>query len=101
VTNLLLDLTGVVALLSNYIETIVTAVIGAVIAAGSWLVRKVLTSERKIELLEAEIKGREERREEERKFLTQIQNQMQSGFDTLKRDVDEVRRDVLDIYKDR
>ncbi len=88
-------------MLSNYIETIVTAVIGAVIAAGSWLVRKVLTSERKIELLEAEIKGREERREEERKFLTQIQHQMQSGFATLKADVDEVRRDVLDIYKDR
>jgi len=97
----LLDLTGVVTLLNNYIETLVTAVIGAVIAAGGWLVRKVLTSERKIELLESEIKGREERREEERKFLTQIQHQMQSGFDTLKRDVDEVRRDVLDIYKDR
>jgi uncharacterized membrane protein (DUF106 family) len=70
------------------INTIIVTVIGAISTAGTWLVRTVLTNQKQITLLQEEICTRDKRREEDRTMWKE-----------LKDDVKEIKRDILDIYK--
>jgi hypothetical protein len=51
-------------------------------------VRRVLTNEKQIALLQKEVSSRDERRNEDREIMRDIQT-----------DLKEVKRDILDIYK--
>lgn len=72
----------------NYFEYIVGSLVAAVFSGISWLVRRVLTNEKQIELLQREIISRDARREEDREIMRDIQS-----------DLKEVKRDILDLYK--
>ena len=72
----------------DYLEYIIGSAIAAIFSAGTWLVRRVLTNEKQIALLQTEIVSRDERRNEDREIMRDIQT-----------DLKEVRRDILDIYK--
>jgi len=72
----------------NYLEYIIGSAVAAVFSAGTWLVRRVLTNEKQIALLQKEVASRDERRNEDREIMRDIQT-----------DLKEVKRDILDIYK--
>ena len=72
----------------NYLEYIVGSAVAAVFSAGTWLVRRVLTNEKQIALLQTEITSRDDRRTEDREIMRDIQT-----------DLKEDKRDILDIYK--
>lgn len=72
----------------NYLEYIIGSAIAAIFSAGTWLVRRVLTNEKQIALLQTEIASRDDRRSEDREIMRDIQT-----------DLKEVKRDILDIYK--
>jgi|APGre2960657373_1045057.scaffolds.fasta_scaffold221374_1 hypothetical protein len=72
----------------NYLEYIIGGTIAAVFSGISWLVRRVLTNEKQIALLQTEIISRDERRNEDREIMRDIQS-----------DLKEVKRDILDLYK--
>ena len=72
----------------NYLEYIIGGAIAAVFSGISWLVRRVLTNEKQIALLQTEIISRDERRNEDREIMRDIQSDMK-----------EVKRDILDLYK--
>ena len=72
----------------NYFEYIVGSAIAAVFSGITWLVRRVLTNEKQIALLQTEIISRDERRNEDREIMKDIQS-----------DLKEVKRDILDLYK--
>lgn len=72
----------------NYVEYIVAGVISSMFAGVTWLIRRVLTNERQIALLQSEIRDRDTRRQEDREIMNEI-----------KTDLKEVKRDILDLYK--
>jgi hypothetical protein len=72
----------------NYLEYIIGGTIAAIFSGISWLVRRVLTNEKQIALLQTEIISRDERRNEDREIMRDIQS-----------DLKEVKRDILDLYK--
>lgn len=72
----------------NYLEYIIGGAIAAVFSGISWLIRRVLTNEKQIALLQTEIISRDERRNEDREIMKDIQS-----------DLKEVKRDILDLYK--
>jgi len=57
-------------------------------AGVTWLVRRVLTNEKQIALLQVEIKDRDIRRQEDREIMNEI-----------KTDLKDVKRDIIDLYK--
>jgi hypothetical protein len=72
----------------NYLEYVVGGFVAAVFSGISWLIRRVLTNEKQIALMQAEIRDRDIRRQEDREIMNEI-----------KSDLKEVKRDVIDLYK--
>ena len=72
----------------NYLEYIVGSACAAVVSGITWLVRRVLTNEKQIALLQNEIISRDSRRQEDREIMNEI-----------KADLKEVKRDIIDLYK--
>lgn len=72
----------------NYVEYIVAGVVSSMFAGVTWLIRRVLTNEKQIALLQSEIRDRDTRRQEDREIMNEI-----------KTDLKEVKRDILDLYK--
>lgn len=70
--------------LHSFVTWIVVSVGGAVV----WLFRKVLTNERQISMLKAEIDSREERRNEDRQVMQEIREDLKG-----------VKNDILDLWK--
>lgn len=70
--------------LHSFVTWVVVSVGGAVI----WLFRKVLTNERQISMLKAEIDSREERRNEDRQVMQEIREDLKG-----------VKNDILDLWK--
>lgn len=60
------------------------AVIGVIVAAGAWIVRRVITNQKQIELLQSEIKHRDTLREADRADIADV-----------KKDVREIRNALL------
>lgn len=65
---------------TSIISTIIAAVVGAV----TWLIRRVLTNHRQIELLQLEIKHRDKQRDEDRESLKAVRD-----------DVKDIRRAIM------
>ena len=59
-------------MVGKIVEDFWSGIIAAIIAAGSWLVRRVLTNQRQIELLTAEIKHRDNLREADRADISDV-----------------------------
>ena len=72
----------------EYLEYIIASGIAAIFSGISWLIRRVLTNEKQIDLLHNEIKERDIRRQEDREIMNEIKN-----------DLKEVKRDVIELYK--
>jgi sensor histidine kinase YesM len=72
----------------DYLNYIIGGVISSIFAGITWLVRRVLTNEKQIALLQLEIKDRDVRRQEDREIMQEI-----------KSDLKEVKRDIIDLYK--
>jgi hypothetical protein len=69
---------------TSIVSTIVATVVGAV----AWLIRRVLTNQRQIELLEREIKHRDELRQADRAALSEVRD-----------DVKEIRKAIMGVSK--
>lgn len=72
----------------NYIEYIIGSAVAAIFSGISWLIRRVLTNEKQIALLQTEIRSRDVRRQEDREIMNEI-----------KTDLKEVKRDIIELYK--
>lgn len=72
----------------DYLNYIIGGVISSIFAGITWLVRRVLTNEKQIALLQLEIRDRDVRRQEDREIMQEI-----------KSDLKEVKRDIIDLYK--
>jgi septal ring factor EnvC (AmiA/AmiB activator) len=73
----------------DYLDYIVSGIVATVFSAMAWLVRTVLTNQKQLQLLEREIKAREERRDEDRQAMKEIRD-----------DIKEIKRDILDLYRE-
>jgi len=56
------------------LNAIIASVVAAGFAASTWLVRRVLTNEKQIALLEAELKSRHAQREEDRQDVKDLKS---------------------------
>ena len=72
----------------NYLEYIIGSAVAAIFSGITWLIRRVLTNEKQIALMQAEIRSRDVRRQEDREIMNEI-----------KSDLKEVKRDVIELYK--
>lgn len=68
-------------------STLVTSAVSACAAGFLWLVRRVLTNQRQIELLQSEIKHRDYLRREDREAVKEVRD-----------DVKALRRDIQDMF---
>lgn len=72
----------------DYINYIIGGVISSIFAGITWAIRRVLTNEKQIALLQNEIRERDVRRQEDREIMQEI-----------KSDLKEVKRDIIELYK--
>ena len=72
----------------NYLEYIIGSAVAAIFSGITWLIRRVLTNEKQIALMQAEIRSRDVRRQEDREIMNEI-----------KSDLKEVKRDIIELYK--
>lgn len=56
------------------VNAIIASVVAGIFAGGAWLVRRVLTNERQIALMEAELKSRHAQREEDRQDVKDLKS---------------------------
>lgn len=81
-------------MLNEYIYQIYTALISAIIAGITWLIRRVLTNQKEISLLQQEIETRDTRRDEDREILLRLQTTVEQ----LRHDF---QNQILDLYKQK
>jgi hypothetical protein len=72
----------------NYLEYIIGSAVAAIFSGITWLIRRVLTNEKQIALMQAEIRSRDLRRQEDREIMYEI-----------KTDLKEMKRDIIELYK--
>jgi F0F1-type ATP synthase membrane subunit b/b' len=92
--------------MSDYMDKVVGGLVALVVAGISWLIRRVVTNGKEIDLLKAEIAEREKRREEDRAYLREIKESFEKArqedrviTDNLGQDIREIRQDIKDIFK--
>lgn len=76
--------------LNNFIYVVMGAIVGALVL----LVRKILTNEKKIELLEAEIKQRNESRE---KYDANLSRELAENREDINEQLSEIRHDIKNL----
>lgn len=64
------------AAMEQWLNEFVFGLIATVFSAITWLVRTVTTNNKKIELLQLEIKNRDTRRDEDRRVVDEIKQEM-------------------------
>jgi hypothetical protein len=62
--------------MDEWVGKIIAGLVASVFASIGWLVRTVLTNNKKIDLLQLEIKNRDIRREDDRKAVEEIKQEM-------------------------
>lgn len=72
----------------DYINYLIGSAISAIFAGITWAIRRILTNEKQIALLQHEIRDRDVRRQEDREIMQEI-----------KSDLKEVKRDIIELYK--
>lgn len=81
-------------MLSEYVYQIYTTVIASLAGFIAWLVRRVLTNQEEIKLLQQEIKTRDTRRDEDRQIILRLQ-------DTLEKKFNDLQSQIVDLYKQK
>lgn len=76
--------------LNNFIYVVMGAIVGAFVL----LVRKILTNEKKIELLEVEIKQRNESRE---KYDANLSRELAENREDINEQLSEIRHDIKNL----
>jgi len=94
--------------MSDYTEKVVGGVVALVVGGISWLIRRVVTNGKEIDLLKAEIAAREKRRDEHHLYLQEMRNDIEKArqedrevVKTLGQDLREVRQDIKELFKSR
>lgn len=77
--------TNVIDRLVEATNGLIVSAIGATAGGILWMIRRLLTNQKQIELLEAAIHSRDDQRQEDREVLMDI-----------KKDVKEVRKEMID-----
>ena len=72
--------------------SIIAALASASVAGFIWLVRRVFTNQKQIELMQREIQMRDERRAEDREAI-------KTALDGIKTDIQDVRADVKTLFQ--
>jgi hypothetical protein len=62
--------------MEHWINEIITGLVASVFASIAWLVRTVLTNNKKIEMLQQDIANRDARRDDDRKVVDEIKSEM-------------------------
>ena len=71
--------------------SVIVAGVAMLLSGMAWLVRRILTNQKQIELLQREIQMRDERRREDRVFI-------EKSFDDVKSDMKEMREDIRTLF---
>ena len=79
---------------SDYITTIYTGIISTILGGITWLIRRVLTNQKEIALLQQELATRDKRRDEDREILLRLEHNMESLRS-------ELQNQILDLYKQK
>lgn len=87
--------------MSDWVEQLFWTGVSVVVGAIGWLIRTVLTSQKKIDLLEAEIKSRDKRRDEDRQFWLDMRADFKSEINEVKEDINEVKSELLELWKQK
>jgi uncharacterized membrane protein (DUF106 family) len=85
----------------SYIEEIIGVLISTVVGALVWFVRTVLTSQKKIELLEKDIATRDKRREEDRELWLGIKEDLRLDMQETRKDIKDIRSELLTISQNQ
>lgn len=70
------------------------------VAGISWLIRRVITNGKEIELLKAEITSREKRREQYHEYIKDMRNSIEKAREEDKKNVEDLRQDLKEIRGD-
>jgi hypothetical protein len=94
--------------MSDYTEKVVGGIVALVVGGISWLIRRVVTNGKEIDLLKAEIAAREKRRDEHHLYLQEMRKDIEKSrqedrqvVENLGNDIREIRQDIKDIFKNR
>lgn len=92
--------------MSDYTGKIVSGIVALMVAGISWLIRRVITNGKEIDLLKAEIASREKRRDQDQIYLREMKDSFDKArqedkgiVDNLGKDIREIRNDVKELYK--
>lgn len=92
--------------MSDYLDKIIGGVVALIVGGISWLIRRVITNGKEIDLLKAEIEAREKRREEYHQYIRDMRDSIEnarqedrSNVEDLRQDVKEIRIDVKELFK--
>ena len=81
----------------DYIEEIVGLILSSFVGVLWWFVRTVLTSQKKIEILEKDIASRDERRNEDREIWLGIKEDLRQDMQETRKDIKDIRSELLSI----
>jgi predicted nucleic acid-binding Zn-ribbon protein len=94
--------------MAEYIDRLVAGIIALVVTGISWLIRRVITNGKEIDLLKSEIQARERRRDEHHIYLQDMRKDIEKSrqedrqvVENLGNDIREIRQDIKEIFKNR
>jgi uncharacterized membrane protein (DUF106 family) len=76
--------------MNEYLDRVIYTLIAAVVSGGVWIIRTVTTNNKKVELLQEELKRREITRQEDKKDVEE-----------LKSEIKELRNDIKYIFRNQ
>lgn len=86
-------MTRIVEQLDAAIAAAIASVIGAITASVVWIVRRVFTNEKKVDILEAEARSREEFRRREHETMSK-------DLHSVRESVDRLHETIVDVLKE-
>ena len=94
--------------MGDYLDKIIGGIVALIVGGISWLIRRVITNGKEIDLLKAEIEARERRREQYHEYIKEMRDSLEkarqedkSNVDDLRQDVREIRSDVKELFKSK
>lgn len=84
-----------------YLEEILGVALTTLAGALVWFIRTVLTSQKKIEILEKDIKSRDERRNEDRGIWLGIKEDLRQDMQETRKDIKDIRSELLSISQNQ
>jgi hypothetical protein len=94
--------------MTDYTDKFIGGLVALVVGGISWLIRRVMTNGKEIDLLKMEIQAREKRRDEHHIYLREMRNDIEKSrqedrqvVENLGDDIREIRKDIKEIFKNR